>query len=132
MKMYKFERELPDFQQIFDDFGEGIGKTFAEGVKDPMVKRAMTTLGAKSGEARASKALQKKVADKIVGQNVLLQKGLEYLDISSVEGLELMNDPTLGPVIRNMMAQIAKGAGGLLGGGGGGGSVSSGGSVGYG
>ena len=120
--LYKFKAGLPDFQQIFDEFGEGMGSTISALVKDPMVSRAMSTLGKKSGDVRANTALKNKVATKLVGQNLLLKKGLEYLGISPFEGLELMSDPTMGPMIQNVMGMLQKGAGKALGGFGGGGS----------
>jgi hypothetical protein len=119
--LYKFKAELPDFQQVFDEFGGSMGEAFSNFAKDPMVSRSMSVLSQKSGDARTAKALKKRVADTIVSKNLLLKKGLEYLDISSVEGLELMADPTLGPVIRNVMASLQDGASGLLSGVGGGG-----------
>ncbi|MBA7530986.1 hypothetical protein ES705_23197 [subsurface metagenome] len=118
--LYKFKAGLPDFQQIFDDFGGSIGETFEGLVKDPMVSRSMSVLANKGGDVRAARALKKRVADTIVSKNVLLKKGLEYLDISSEEGLELMADQTLGPVIRNVMGSLQDGASGLLSGFGGG------------
>lgn len=116
--LYKFKSGLPDFQQIFDDFGGSIGETFEGLVKDPMVSRSMSVLGSKSGDARASKALKNKVAEKALGQNVLLKKALDYLDITPIEGLELLNDPTIGPTIQGLMANFQSGIGGALGGGG--------------
>ena len=118
--LYKFQRSLPDFTQIFDNLGGDISAAFSEIVSKPVVKASMSQLGAKSGDVRAAKALKKRVADTVVSKNILLKKGLEYLDISSVEGLELMADPTLGPVIRNVMGSLQDGASGLLGGLGGG------------
>ncbi|GAI25173.1 unnamed protein product, partial [marine sediment metagenome] len=100
IKMYNFERSLPDFAQIFDNLGGDISATFKEIVTNPTVKASFSNMGKQSGDVRAAKALKKRVADTVVSKNVLLKKGLEYLDISSVEGLELMADPTLGPVIR--------------------------------
>ncbi|MBA7530797.1 hypothetical protein ES705_23008 [subsurface metagenome] len=114
IKMYNFEHSLPDFQQIFDEFGGGISATFKEIVTNPTVKASFSNMGKQSGDVRAARALKKRVADTVVGKNLLLKKGLEYLDISSVEGLELMADPTLGPVIRNIMASLQDGASGLL------------------
>ncbi len=121
MFLYIFKRGLPDFQQIFDNFGGDISATFKEIVTNPTVKASFSNMGKQSGDVRAARALKKRVADTVVNKNVLLKKGLEYLDISSVEGLELMADPTLGPVIRNVMASLQDGASGLLGGLGGGG-----------
>ena len=122
--LYKFQRSLPDFGQVFDNLGGDISAAFTEIVSKPVVKASMSQLGAKSGDVRAAKALKKKVADTIVSKNLLLKKGLEYLDISSEEGLELMADQTLGPVIRNVMASLQDGASGFLGGALGGGGQS--------
>ena len=121
MFLYIFKRSLPDFGQVFDNLGGDISAAFSEIVSKPVVKASMSQLGSKSGDVRAARALKKRVADTVVSKNLLLKKGLEYLDISSVEGLELMADPTLGPVIRNVMASLQDGASGLLGGLGGGG-----------
>ena len=118
--LYIFKRSLPDFGQVFDNLGGDISAAFSEIVSKPVVKASMSQLGSKSGDVRAARALKKRVADTVVSKNILLKKGLEYLDISSVEGLELMADPTLGPVIRNVMASLQDGASGLLSGVGGG------------
>lgn len=121
IKMYNFERSLPDFAQIFDNLGGDISETFKEIVTNPTVKASFTAMGKKSGEVRASAALKNKVADKAIGQNIVLKKALEYLDISPIEGLQLLNDPTIGPTIRGLMATFEGSAQGLLGGLGGGG-----------
>ncbi|GAI23449.1 unnamed protein product, partial [marine sediment metagenome] len=102
MFLYIFKRGLPDFAQVFDNLGGDISATFSEILAKPVVKASMSNLGSKSGEARASKALKNKVAEKALGQNVLLKKALEYLDITPIEGLELMGDPTMGPMISNL------------------------------
>ena len=118
--LYKFKASMPDIQQVLDDVGASIGDQLSGIFEKAPVKRAMTVLGKESGTVRASAALKNKVAEKALGQNVLLKKALEYLDITPLEGLELMNDPMLGPTIRGLMANFAKGGQGLLGGLGGG------------
>ena len=106
-----FKRGLPDLLQgALNDVAEQFNEIF----KNPAVSRAMSVLGSKSGEVRADKALKNKVAEKALGQNVLLKKALEYLDITPMEGIELMGDPTIGPVIKNLMAGFSKGGQGLL------------------
>ena len=122
MILASFKRSLPDVEQILVDVGGDISEKMGEIFKEPMVKRAMSTLGKQGGEARASKALKNRVAEKALGQNVLLKKALEYLDITPMEGLELMSDSQIGPVIRNLMAGFQKGSGNFLGGLGGAGS----------
>ncbi|MBA7528935.1 hypothetical protein ES705_21139 [subsurface metagenome] len=119
--LYKFNRDMPDIEQILVDVGENIGEQLTGIFKDPMVKQSMSVMGKKSGEMRASTALKNKVAERALGQNVLLKKALDYLDITAIEGLELLNDPTIGPTIRGLMANFQQGAGGLLSGLGGGG-----------
>lgn len=114
MFLYIFKRSLPDFAQVFDNLGGDISAAFTDIVSQPVVKASMSQLGSKSGDVRAAKALKKRVADTVVSKNILLKKGLEYLDISSEEGLELMADQTLGPVIRNVMAGLQDGASGFL------------------
>ena len=118
--LYIFKRSLPDFRQVFDNLGGDISATFKEIVTNPTVKASFSNMGKQSGDVRAAKALKKRVADTVVSKNILLKKGLEYLDISSVEGLELMADPTLGPVIRNVMGSLQEGTSNFLGGLGGG------------
>ena len=111
-----FKRSLPDIEQILVEVGGGITEDLKGVFEKPMVKRAMSTLGKQGGEARASKALKNKVAEKALGQNIILKKALEYLDITPMEGLELMGDPQIGPVIRNLMAGFQKGGSNILGG----------------
>ena len=117
--LYKFNRGIPDLiQGVLNDVGGQLDEIF----KNPVVKGVMSSMGKKSGDVRANKALKNKVAEKALGGNVLLKKALEYLDITPMEGLELMGDPTVGPVIRNLMAGFQKGGSNLLSGLGGGNS----------
>ena len=111
-----FKRGLPDLLQgALNDVGGQLSEIFEK----PQVQRAMSVLGTKSGEVRADKALKNRVADKALGQSVIVKKALDYFGLSALEGLELMQDPTFGPMIQGF---IQKGGQGLLGGLGGNGS----------
>lgn len=119
VKLYNFERSAPDLiQDALNDVGAQISKIFEK----PVVKASMTNLGKRSGEVRASTALKNRVAKQVMGQNVLISKACEALGITPMEGLQLMQDPTIGPMIQGMMGKIQAGAGGLLGNLGGGGN----------
>ena len=102
-----------------------ISEIFEKGFKQPSVSKAMSIIGKESGKVRASTALVNRVADKAMGENILLKKAYEYFDITPVEGLQLLQDPTVGPMIRGFMAKTQQGLGGVMGGGGNGGSPSS-------
>ena len=112
MFLYKFKRSIPDIQQILDDVGSSIGEQLTGIFEKPIVKASMTQLGKKSGEFRADKALKTRVAEKALGQSIIVKKALEYFGLSPLEGIELMRDPTFGPIIQGF---IAKGGQGLLG-----------------
>ena len=114
--LYKFKRSIPDIQQVLDDVGESIGEQLSGIFEKPMVSRAMSVMGKESGKVRGNKALMNKVATKAIGQNVLAKKALEYLDITPMEGLQLLNDPTFGPMIQGLIGQFSKGAAGGFGG----------------
>ena len=113
MFLYKFKRDLPDIEQVLVDVGESVGEQLAGIFKDPMVKQSMSLMGKESGRVRTSDALKNKVAEKALGQSVIVKKALDYFGLSALEGLELMQDPTFGPIIQGF---IAKGGQGLLGG----------------
>ena len=103
-----FKRGLPDLLQgALNDVGSQLSNIFEK----PQVQRAMSVLGKKSGDARASTALKNKVADKALGQSVIVKKALDYFGLSALEGLELMQDPTFGPIIKGF---ITKGGEGLM------------------
>ena len=103
-----FKRGLPDLLQgALNDVGSQLSEIFEK----PQVKRAMSVLGKQSGDARASTALKNKVAEKALGQSVIVKKALDYFGLSALEGIELMQDPTFGPIIQGF---IAKGGQGLL------------------
>jgi len=114
MFLLRLKASIPDVEQILVDVGGSISEQLKEIFEGAPVKRAMSVLGKQSGEVRADKALKNRVAEKALGGNVLLKKALEYLDITPMEGLELMGDPTVGPVIRNLMAGFQKGGSNLL------------------
>ncbi|MBA7534781.1 hypothetical protein ES705_27030 [subsurface metagenome] len=125
MILLKFKRDMPDFIQIFDELGGNISKVFEEGFKTPAVSKAMGVLGKKSGEVRADKALVKKVAAQAMDQIPGIGLILKQFDLTPVEGLKLMNDPLIGPLIARGIA-AAQGAIGKIGVGGGGGGGSGG------
>lgn len=114
MFLYKFKRSIPDIQQVLDDVGSSIGEQLTSIFEKPVVKASMTNLSKKSGEVRADKALRNRVAEKAIGSNVLLKKALDYFDVTPIEGLQLMNDPMIGPFIQRFIANLAQGGQGLL------------------
>lgn len=89
-------------QQALTDVGSQINETMSA----PVVKRAMSILGSKSGDVRADKALVSRVSGQIVGELPLLGKILEQFDITPEEGLKLINDPMIGPFIQNALAKL--------------------------
>lgn len=111
-----FKRSIPDIQEVLLDVGESIGEQLKGVFEKPIVKGAMSQLGKKSGEVRADAALRNRVAEKAIGSNVLLKKALEYFDVTPIEGLQLINDPMIGPFIQRFIANLAQGGQGLLGG----------------
>ena len=108
---FYLRRTMPDIQAILDDVGAGISETFEGTFKNPAVKNFMSQMGKKSGDVRADKALKSRVADKALGQSVIVKKALDYFGLSALEGIELMQDPTFGPIIQGF---IQKGGQGLL------------------
>jgi len=108
--LYKFKAGLPDFQQVFDDFGGSMSENLESIFEKPMVKKSMTVLGKQSGEARADKALQKKVAQQAVDQIPAMGLILKQFNLTPLEGLKLMNDPLIGPLIQRGIAMAGKAA----------------------
>lgn len=105
--IYFIRRALPELvQDVLNDVGQSIGKQFKNVFADPNVKRAMSILGKESGESRASDALKSRVADKMMNQNFVIKKALEYFDLTPLEGVQLMNDPTFGPLIQNAIGSL--------------------------
>lgn len=101
-----FKRGLPNLLQgALNDVGKQLSGIF----KEPQVKRAMSVLGKQSGEVRADKALKNKVAEKALGQSVIVKKALDYFGLSALEGIELMQDPTFGPIIQGFISKSSQG-----------------------
>jgi len=88
-------------QNVLTDIGEQLKTTFA----DPMVKRGMSIIAGKSGEVRADNALRAKVANKVVGESPVIEQILAYFDIDAVDGLKLLNDPLLAPIIQGFLSK---------------------------
>ena len=107
--LLKIKRGIPDFEQVFDDFGGSVSEILNKNFSKPAVSKAMSVLGSKSGEARANKALRNKAANAVLAKQPLIKMALEELDISPLEGLQLMNDPVVGPMIQGLMARGAQG-----------------------
>lgn len=100
-------------QNVLDDVGGQITAT----LKDPQVKHAMSIMGKKSGEVRADSALRERVADSVISQSPVIERVLEELDITPIEGLKLMNDPLFAPIINQVMGKLKSGQGEGSGGG---------------
>lgn len=100
--LYLYMRKaIPNLMQdVLTDVGEELKEIFA----NPTIKKAYSFMASQSHVARADNALREKVAGKIVGQSAVLGKALEYLDISPVEGLKLLNDPLLQPIIGGLLS----------------------------
>ena len=109
--LYKFKRDLPDIEQVLVDVGESVGEQLSGIFEKPMVKQSMSIMGKESGRVRSSDALKNKVAEKALGQSIVVKKALEYFDLTPLEGIELMQDPMFGPIIQGF---IQKGGQGLL------------------
>lgn len=93
-------RSIPQLvQNVLNDVGAQISETFST----PAVKHAMSIMGKQSGEVRADAALRNRVAEKAVEGSPLLGKALEYFDLSPIEGLQLLNDPLLQPIIQGFL-----------------------------
>lgn len=86
-------------QGVLNDVGNQLTETFAK----PSVARAMGIIGAHGHESQSDNALREKVAEKVVSESPVIGKALEYFGISPVEGLKLMNDPLLAPLIQGFL-----------------------------
>ena len=111
--LLKIKRDLPDVQQILDDVGESIASQLGSVFEKPSVSKAMSVLGKKSGEARADKALRKRVAAQAMEQMPGIGIILDQFNLTPIEGLKLMNDPLIGPLIQRGIAAAQKGIGNL-------------------
>lgn len=89
-------------QNVLDDTAEQLNEIFA----NPTIKKAYSILGNKSGEVRHDEAVREKVADKIVQEIPSIQMFLDKFGIEPVDGLKLMNDPLLQPLIQGFMQKL--------------------------
>ena len=89
---------------VSDQINEKIQGTFAE----PNVKRAFSILAKQSGAVRANDALRSKAADKLLEGVPSIGFILDQLDMTPTEGLQLLNDPLIGPVIQNFIKSGGK------------------------
>ena len=108
--LMKFKRSIPDIQTVLNDVGASIGEQLSGVFEKPAVSKAMSVLGKKSGQVRADSALRKKAANALVGQIPAAGLVLDQLGMTAEEGLQLLNDPMIGPLIQNM---LQKGTGGV-------------------
>lgn len=122
--IFYLRRTMPDIQEILNDVGASISETFETTFKNPAVKNFMSSMGKKSGDVRADNALRKRVASQAMDQVPGIGLILKQFDLTPIEGLKLMNDPLIGPLIQRGIAAAQKGLSGISSGfeGGGGGS----------
>jgi len=64
----------------------------------------MGILGKQSGVVRADTALKNKVADKLLDNQPVLKRVIDYFDISPMEGLQLINDPMISNLIGKFLS----------------------------
>lgn len=90
------KRSLPILiQSVLNDVGEQLNEIFA----NPTVKKAYTILGKQGAEVKHDEALRNRVAEKAISESPALKKVLEYFEVTPIEGLKLLNDPLLQPII---------------------------------
>jgi len=106
MLAFYLRRTIP---LILDDVAISIGEQLSGIVEKPAVKQAMSMMGNKSGEVRADKALRSKAADAILAQYPSINLVLDQLDMTPVEGLQLLNDPLIGPFIKGAISKGLQG-----------------------
>lgn len=111
-KLTTLQRSLPDIQEVLDDVGASIGEQLSSVLEKPMVKRSMSVLGKESGKVRANDALKNRVADKIMSQRPFIKRVMEEFEISPIEGLQLLNDPDIGPFLQRGISVFTKNLGG--------------------
>ena len=103
------KRTLPG---ILEDVAVGAGESITESLKatfeTPNVKKAMSILGKQSGDVRADKALRNKAADAVMDMQPVIKMVLDKIGLSPLEGLQLLNDPTFGPMIQGFIQNIGK------------------------
>ena len=109
----KLESKLPEIL-------ESVGLSVAEQIRDmikqeflnPNVKRFFSHIGTEGGEVKTNKALVSRVSNTILDQYPAAKMVLDRLNITPEEGLTLLNDPTVGPLIRQALGQLTAGLGG--------------------
>lgn len=89
--------------------GESITERLQETFESPNMQRAMSILGQKSGDVRATKALRNKAANAIMDQMPGINMIMSKIGISPLEGVQLMNDPLFGPMIKGMIDSFMQG-----------------------
>jgi len=107
--IFYLRRTVPDIQGILDDVGTDVGEQIKEVFGNPAVKNWMGSMGKKSGEVRATSALRNKAADKLLEGYPSIGFILDQLDLTPVEGLQLIKDPLIGPFIQGALQKGLKG-----------------------
>lgn len=103
------KRTLPNIlEDVAISAGESITGHLKETFESPNLKRAMSILGKKSGEVRASDALRTKAAEGILESYPSIGFILDQLNLTPIEGLQLMNDPLIGPMIKGALEKGIK------------------------
>ena len=111
VRLTLLQRSIPDVQEVLDDVGTSIAEQLSGLFEKPMVKRAMSTLGKQSGAVRADNALRDRAANKILESYPSINLVLDQLNMTPTEGLQLLNDPLIGPFIKGA---ISKGLSGFM------------------
>lgn len=100
------------FRYLMSAFVKQLGGDINNIFAQPAVKKAMGIIGKRSGEVRHDEALREKVANRLVGQSPAIQYVLDFLGIDAIDGLKLLNDPLIAPLIA---PYLEKGLSGLKG-----------------
>lgn len=107
-----FKKLLPNIlEDVAVSAGEQITTLIKNELTGPQISKAMSVLGKKSGEVRANNALRSKAANKLLEGIPSINFILDQLNITPVEGLQLMNDPLIGPFIRGALQKGIAGLG---------------------
>jgi len=100
---------MPDIDEVLSDVGVSIGEQLKEIFENPTVKKAYSILGKKGAEVKADTALRNKAADKLLEGYPSIGFILDQLDLTPVEGLQLLKDPLIGPFIQGALQKGLKG-----------------------
>lgn len=109
IKLTIFQRSMPNIDEVLNDVGISIGDQLKQIFENPTVKKAYSILGKQSGEVRADAALRNKAADKLLEGYPSIGFILDQLDLTPVEGLQLLKDPLIGPFIQGALQKGLKG-----------------------